>query len=81
MKLFFVYIIYSADKDKYYIGQSENLEKRLAEHILRKNLGAKDWQIKYFETFETRSDAVKRELEIKRKKRKSYIEALINNSL
>ncbi len=79
--LFFVYIIYSVEKDKYYIGQTENLEKRLEEHIVRKNLEAQDWQIKYFETFETRSDAVKRELEIKRKKRRAYLEALINSTL
>jgi putative endonuclease len=75
--MFKVYILYSASKDKYYIGQTEDLERRLAEHNMRKNLGASDWELKYHESFETRSDAMKRELEIKGKKRRSFIEGLI----
>ncbi|MBN3519274.1 GIY-YIG nuclease family protein, partial [Algoriphagus lutimaris] len=30
--LFFVYILYSGSKDRYYIGQTENLEERLFQH-------------------------------------------------
>ena len=78
--IFYVYILYSPSKDKYYIGQTENLEKRLSEHIIRKNLGASDWQLKYNETFASRSEVVKRESEIKKKKRRSYVEWLIENS-
>jgi len=37
--MFKVYILYSAIKDKYYVGQTEDLERRFAEHNLRKNLG------------------------------------------
>jgi putative endonuclease len=69
--------MYSVSKDRYYIGQTEDLNKRLTEHIIRKNLGASDWQIVYNEMYETRSEAVKRESEIKSKKRRSYIELLI----
>ncbi|WP_373398424.1 GIY-YIG nuclease family protein [Algoriphagus halophilus] len=29
---FFVYILYSDSKDRYYIGQTENLEERLFQH-------------------------------------------------
>ena len=76
---YFVYILYSINKDKYYIGQTENTEKRLVEHNLVKNLGANDWQIKYVETYDTRSEAVKREKEIKKKKRRAYLESLILN--
>lgn len=72
-----VYILYSASKDRYYIGHTEEVQKRIAEHRMRKNLGAEDWVLKYLEHFETRSEAMKRELEIKNKKRRSYIEALI----
>ena len=76
--MFYVYIIYSALKDKYYIGQTSDLEKRIETHRLRKNLGASDWILKYSETYATRSEAVKRELEIKNKKRRAYIEGLIS---
>lgn len=79
--MFKVYILYSASKDKYYVGQTEDLTKRLFEHNLRKNLGASDWVIAYSEAYNTRSEAMKRELEIKGKKRRSYIETLINNGL
>ncbi|MDP3929696.1 MAG: GIY-YIG nuclease family protein, partial [Bacteroidota bacterium] len=61
--MFKVYILYSAKKDNYYVGQTEDLERRLVEHNLRKNLGASDWELKYYESFETRSDAMKREFE------------------
>ena len=77
--MYYVYILYSKEKDRYYIGQTENVEKRLNEHRVRKNLGATDWEVKYTESFETRSDAVLRETEIKLKKRRSYLEMLINN--
>ncbi len=71
-------ILYSAKLNKYYIGQTESIERRIAEHNQRKNLGANDWILKYKETFDIRSVAMKREIEIKRKKRRSYIEWLIS---
>ena len=80
--MFCVYIIYSNKIDQYYIGQTENLENRLYRHT---NSGSKstkkanDWVIKYTEEFSTRSLAMKREAEIKRKKSRSYIENLIRN--
>ena len=74
---FYVYIIYSACLDKYYIGHTDNLEKRVSEHCIRKNLGASDWKLMHVEEFETRAEAMKRELGIKRKKRRTYLEWLI----
>ena len=72
-----VYILYSELKDRYYVGQTENLEKRIAEHNLRKNLGANDWKLVYMEEYDTRSMAILREREIKSKKRREYIANLI----
>ena len=63
---YIVYILYSIKKDKYYIGQTQNTETRLMEHNAKNNLGANDWQIKYTEIFETRTQAVRRESEIKK---------------
>jgi predicted GIY-YIG superfamily endonuclease len=45
--MYHVYIIYSKVKDKFYIGQTEDVTKRLLEHNIRKNLGASDWEIKF----------------------------------
>ena len=78
--VYFTYILYSAAIDKYYIGHTEAIDRRISEHNLRKNLGASDWVLKYKEEFQTRSDAMKRELEIKKKKRRTYIEWLINSN-
>ncbi|WP_152270747.1 GIY-YIG nuclease family protein [Agriterribacter humi] len=78
---FVVYILYSATLDQYYTGQTENLEDRLFRH---NNSGSKstkkvdDWRLVYSEVFETRSEAVKRESEIKKKKSRKYIEWLIS---
>jgi putative endonuclease len=78
--MYLVYILYSASIDKYYIGQTEDVERRLSEHRIRNNLGAKDWILRHKETFETRTGAVNREKEIKAKKRRSYLEYLIASS-
>jgi putative endonuclease len=72
-----VYILYSELKDKYSVGQTENLEKRIAEHNLRKNLGANNWKLVYMEEYDTRSMTMFRDSEIKSKKRRAYIQALV----
>ncbi len=77
--MFYVYILFSPIKDKYYIGQTQDIQERIKTHNLRKNLGANDWQLKYFEEFESRSEAMARETEIKNKKRRSYLEQLISS--
>jgi putative endonuclease len=78
--MYFVYILYSQSSDKYYIRQTEDVDKRIAEHRMRNNLGANDWILKPQEIFETRTEAVNREKEIKAKKRRSCLEYLIQSS-
>ncbi len=79
---FLEYIIYSPSLDQYYIGQTENLEDRLFRH---NNSGSKstkkvnDWILKYSEEFSTRGKAIQRELQIKNKKSRKYIESLISS--
>ena len=75
--MYHVYILYSTSRDRYYVGHSEDVQRRIAEHNIRKNLGANDWELKYTEQFATRAEAMKRETEIKNKKKRSYIEQLI----
>ncbi|MBN8667177.1 MAG: GIY-YIG nuclease family protein [Chitinophagales bacterium] len=77
---YFVYIIYSSQIDQYYIGHTENLKDRLFRH---QNSGskatkkAKDWVMVYSENFESRSEAARREKEIKAKKSRKYIESVV----
>ena len=80
---FVVYIIYSPTLNQYYVGHTENITDRLYRH---NNSGSKttkkanDWVLKYTETFSTRSDAAKREQEIKNKKSRKYIEDIVSSA-
>ena len=69
--------------DRYYVGQTDNLEARLDHHlagISPYTAIANDWILVYSEEFESRHLAIKREDEIKRKKSRKYIEWLIAGS-
>ena len=65
-----VYILYSANKDRYYVGHSgDDLNERLRKHNTNhKGFTGKigDWRIVYTEIYETKSDSYMRELEIKK---------------
>ena len=79
--LYFVYIIYSATRDRYYTGHTDNLPKRIEQHNNGYESSTKSgvpWKLKYTEEFKTRSEAMKREYEIKSKKSRKYIEKLIS---
>ncbi len=79
-----IYIIYSNKIDKYYVGACIDLKRRLYEHNIGHSkftsLGL-PWILKYSEPFETLALAKKRELEIKKKKSRIYIERLIGSSI
>ncbi len=79
--MFYVYILYSALKDAYYIGfTADTLEERLRKHNSHhKGFTGKqnDWIIAYVETFPNKPSAIKREKEIKSKKSRKYIERII----
>ena len=80
--LFSVYIIYSAKLDKYYVGYTEHLLIRLNQHNNGESTftsKANDWILKCTEAFDSREKAHCRELEIKRKKSRKYIEWLISS--
>ena len=81
--MYCIYIIYSTKLDRYYIGYTADVNKRLAEHntgISTFTSKAADWTIRYTENFTTRELAQKREMEIKRKKSRKYIEWLIQKT-
>jgi putative endonuclease len=78
----YFYILYSETLNQYYIGHtSEVLQERLRKHLSNHSgfTGrTKDWIIIYFEEFETKSLAYKRELEVKKWKSRVRVEKLIN---
>ena len=76
------YILYSEKLDKYYVGSTQDLSARIKRHNLGHNKYTKTglpWKLVYSEDYETRSEAVFREKEIKSKKSRKYIEWLIGS--
>ena len=66
--MYFVYIIYSKSKNRYYSGHSGDYHKRLMDHNRGKVKSTKayiPWEIIHLEKFETKSEAFKREMQIK----------------
>ena len=82
--MYFVYILKSQKERTYYIGQTENIENRVNEHNRGKSAYTRrkaPWDLVHVEEFDTRSEAMKREHEIKKQKSRKYIENLIHNHL
>lgn len=79
----FMYILHSRKLNKYYVGACTNLERRIYEHNIGHSkftsLGV-PWEIIFKEEFEDLVSAKKREMEIKRKKSRIFIEDLIRKS-
>ena len=78
--MFTMYIIQSIQSGRYYIGSTDNLEKRLVRHnkgYSRYTKGKGPFKLVYKEEFAGRSEAVKREYYIKSLKSRSAIEKLI----
>ena len=78
--MFVTYIVYSPKLDRYYIGHTSDLEKRLAEHnagISTFTSKTTDWVLKFSKSFDSRTDAFKFEMAIKKKKSRKYILFLI----
>ena len=79
--MYYVYILYSEYLDLYYIGSAQNPEKRLIKHLSNHDgftAKAKDWKICLSECFPDKTEALKREKQLKRWKNRSRIEQLIS---
>ena len=77
---FHTYIIYSASRDRYYVGHCADLEDRVEDHNNSRSpytKTGKPWSLKWEKEFPTRSEAIAEERRIKAKKSRRYIEWLI----
>jgi putative endonuclease len=78
----YCYILYSVKLDKYYVGSTTDLQRRLEEHNRGKEKFTKTgmpWILVYKEIFEEIKQARQRELQVKRMKSRKYIEQLIGS--
>ena len=84
MIMFFVYILKSTSRGSYYIGQTSDLESRLSRHNAGRNRSTKSGVpciVLYWKEYETRSEAVVMERQLKSlKKRSAIVDFAISNS-
>ncbi|NNE56137.1 MAG: GIY-YIG nuclease family protein [Flavobacteriales bacterium] len=79
MAKFHVYILQSEKTNKFYVGQTFDLNSRLIRHnkgYVRSTKNGRPWAIVHHEEFSTRKEAIARELQIKSWKDRSMVERL-----
>jgi len=80
--MFYIYILYSDSADRYYIGHTNDPDRRLTEHNTSEELKFtskyRPWtMLLAFEVSESRGEAIKVERFIKRQKSRTFIKKLI----
>jgi putative endonuclease len=80
---YYAYILESEIDGSFYVGATQDIVSRLDRHNQGRTKYTKakrPWKLVFTETFETRSEALARELEIKGRKSRRYIESLVRAS-
>ena len=80
--MYYVYILHSNSKNKYYVGHTQDITDRMTRHNGGRSKSTKygiPWDLVYLKSFATKSEAVKGEIKIKSMKSKEYIEELIRS--
>jgi len=80
---YYVYILQRQKDGSFYIGHTADLTRRIQRHNQSRSLLTKaraPWKLIYQEELNSRSEASKREHQIKQKKNRAYIEHLVRAS-
>jgi len=84
--MYYTYILQSESSGQFYIGSTEDLERRVAQHNALQYTGSKTtkrfqgpWKLVHAEPFPSRSQAVVRERQIKAWKSRKAIARLIKD--
>jgi putative endonuclease len=79
---FYVYILQSLKDFSFYVGQCDDLDRRMSKHfdgMSKYTSGKRPLRLVYFEVYGSRKEALERERQIKNKKSRKYIESLMAN--
>jgi len=84
LQMHYLYIIFSDSLNKYYVGETHNLEERLFKHNNHSYKGAfsnitEDWRIVFSKKCDSKKEALFLEAFIKRMKSKKFIQKVIHN--
>jgi putative endonuclease len=78
--MYTVYILFSESLDRYYVGYTNDLNRRLAEHNRKKGKYTDTgipWILVYSEVYDLKNQAIEREKFIKSRKSNSFIIVLV----
>jgi putative endonuclease len=78
---YYVYILQSLKDFSFYVGQCDDLDCRMSKHadgMSKYTSSKRPLRLKYFEVYKSRTEALKRERQIKNMKSRKYIEQLIS---
>jgi len=79
--MYTLYILYSESFDRFYVGYTNDLDRRISEHNRKKGKftdAGIPWKLVYSELYTNKKDAMQRERLIKSRKSKSFIKELIS---
>ena len=77
---YFVYILYSQKLDKYYVGTTNDIARRVYEHNIGHSKFTRrgvPWELKLKMEFDSKKEADQEERRIKGRKSRRYIEKII----
>lgn len=85
--MFYTYVIFNKVRNKIYVGQSDNLEKRLKRHngeLINKKgsyttINSGKWIVIYQEEYNSRHEAMIREKQLKTQKGRAFIWNIVKN--
>ena len=81
--MFYTYILHSHNFDRYYVGQTNNIEKRFERHqngYVKSTKPYRPWVLSFYEEFDSRAKAMKRETYLKSLKSKTALMNIIEAS-
>jgi len=82
--MYYVYVLLSLEDNKFYVGFTSDLERRLKEHNSGKNTSTKSrlpLELIYYEAHLSKTDAARRERYFKTSKGKSTLKQMLRESL
>ena len=82
--MYYVYVLFSKSDQKFYIGYTNNLKRRLKEHSLgktRSTIQRKNLQPLFYEAFVAKLDAQRRERYFKTTKGRASLRQILRESL
>ena len=78
--MYCVYVLYSVKIDKFYVGYTKDIDKRLKHHNLGLNRWSRrgiPWKLVYLERYNIKKEAIRRERFLKTGKGREFVKARV----